>query len=196
MICEKSDSHSAEVAATYLKAGKIVIMPTDTVYGFSGIVDLNGNPFFCTDEKIRHIKGRSESKPFICLLSDVSELKTFTDDTIPQKVLSAWPGALTLIVKIKADSPLAHKMPTVAVRIPGDEWVRRVVRLCGAPIYSTSVNRSGKPVLSRISEIKSEFEAEANLIVQDGDKIGAQPSTLALLENGDVKIIRQGSVTL
>ena len=152
MICEKSDSHSAEVAATYLKAGKIVIMPTDTVYGFSGIVDLNGNPFFCTDEKIRHIKGRSESKPFICLLSDVSELKTFTDDTIPQKVLSAWPGALTLIVKIKADSPLAHKMPTVAFRIPGDEWVRRVVRLFGAPIYSkpiSSFKTATKSVRSR-----------------------------------------------
>ena len=93
MICEKCDKESISLCSSLLKEGKIVILPTDTVYGFSGIVDLKGNKSYCTDDTIRAIKGRSETKPLICLLSDVSELNQYTDDTIPQKILSAWPGA-------------------------------------------------------------------------------------------------------
>ena len=196
MTCEKSSKDSAKITASFLKQGKIVIMPTDTVYGFSGIVDLNGSPLFSTDDKIRKIKGRSETKPFICLLSSVDSLKDFTDDEIPEKILRAWPGALTAIVKIKASSPLAKIVPTMAFRIPGDEWAREVVRETGAPIYSTSVNRSGFPVLSALREIEKEFSSEADLIVQDGDKPNAIPSTIVSLDNGKITILRQGAVKI
>ena len=196
MICEKSDSNSAELAASSLKEGKIVILPTDTVYGFSGIVDLKGSRLYRTDEKIRAIKGRSESKPFICLLSDVSELEKYTSDVIPKKILSAWPGALTAIVRIKSTSELASMPETVAFRIPGDEWLRKIIARCDAPIYSTSVNRSGKSVLSHIADIEAEFSSEVDLIVRDGNKTGALPSTIVSIEDGEIKILRQGAIKL
>ena len=66
----------------------------------------------------------------------------------------------------------------------------------GVPIYSTSVNRSGQPVLDEVEAIKTEFGKEVDLIVNDGDKKGALPSTLVCLENGQVKVLRQGSVKL
>ena len=201
MILKKSDPTSIKETTATLCKGGIVIIPTDTVYGFSGIVDLKtAASQFETDAKIRAIKGRSETKPLIQLLARPEDLRLYTDDIIPDSLLSKWPGALTIIVHIKKDSPLAAsaipESSTVAFRCPGDEWLRKIISECGAPVFSTSVNRSGQPVLDTISEIKKEFGSEANLIIDDGDKKGALPSTLVTLEKGEIKILRQGSVEL
>ena len=201
MILKKSDPKSIEETASTLKAGGIVIIPTDTVYGFSGIVDLADDKVpFETDAKIRAIKGRAESKPLIQLIAKPEDIRLYTDDEIPPELLSKWPGALTIIVHIKKDSPLAAtaipQSGTVAFRCPGDEWLRKIIEKCGAPIFSTSVNCSGQPVLDTTSAISSEFGKEADLIIDDGDKKGALPSTLVTIENRAVKILRQGSVKI
>ncbi len=185
MIIKKTDENSAEKAAEILKKGGIVILPTDTVYGFSGIVDERA-----TDAKIRAIKGREETKPLIQLIAKPEDIFLHTDDQIPQKLLEKWPGALTIIVHNK------NTATTTAYRCPGDAWLRRVIEECGAPIYSTSVNRSGSPVLDTVQAIRNEFEAETNLIVDDGDKKNALPSTLVMLENGSIKVLRQGDVKI
>ena len=191
MIINKSDENSAELVAESLKKGEIVIIPTDTVYGFSGIVDEKAS----TDGKIRAIKGRAETKPLIQLIAKPEEILNHTDDKIPAKLLEKWPGALTIIVhnkKTKADGTI----PTTAYRCPGDAWLRHVIELAGAPIFSTSVNRSGCPVLDTVSAIRSEFENETALIVDDGGKKNALPSTLVMLENDSIKVLRQGYVKI
>ena len=201
LIKNKNDNDSIDVTASTIKAGGIVIIPTDTVYGFSGIVDIKSlKAHYETDAKIRAIKGRSESKPLIQLIAKPEDLRLYTDDEIPDTLLSKWPGALTIIVHIKEDSPLAaNAIPeshTVAFRCPGDAWLREIIKKCGAPIFSTSVNRSGQPVLDTEAAIKAEFENEVDLIINDGDKKGALPSTLVMLENGQIKVLRQGSVQI
>ena len=204
LIKNKSDSTSIEAAADTLKRGGIVIIPTDTVYGFSGIVDLKNAGTtanaYETDAKIRAIKGRAETKPLIQLIAKPEDLRLYTDDEIPDTLLSKWPGALTIIVHIKKDSPLAAtaipESETVAFRCPGDAWLREIIARCKAPVFSTSVNRSGQPVLDTTAAITSEFENEVDLIIDDGDKKGALPSTLVAIENGQVKVLRQGSVKI
>ena len=201
MILKKSDSTSIEQTAAILKNGGIVIIPTDTVYGFSGIVNLkNASAHFKTDANIRAIKGRAETKPLIQLIAKPEDIRLYTDDDIPSSLLAKWPGALTIIVHIKEDAPLdATAIPesrTVAFRCPGDEWLRKIIENCGAPVFSTSVNRSGQPVLDTTNSITSEFENEVDLIIDDGDKKGALPSTLVTIENGNVKVLRQGSVII
>ena len=186
-VIQKSDESSAEKTAQVLASGGVVIIPTDTVYGFSGIVG-NGS-----DDRIRAIKGRAETKPLIQLIACPEDLKKYTDDVIPEKLLQKWPGALTIIVKTKA-APDGSAASTIAFRCPGDQWLRKVISLCSAPIYSTSVNRSGQPVLDTQSSIIEEFQSEVDLIVKDGDKKGALPSTLVSITDGAVKILRQGSV--
>ena len=199
MIINKSDKDSEKATVEILKNGGIVILPTDTVYGFSGIVDSNttAQPY-STDAIIRSIKGRAETKPLIQLIAKPEDIKLYTDDTIPSALLAKWPGALTIIVHTKPDAPLSDqaRIPTIAFRCPGDQWLRNVIEQCGAPIYSTSVNRSGQPVLDTELSIAEEFSNEVDLIVNDGDKKGAVPSTLVSIENGIVKILRQGFVTL
>ena len=201
MIIKKADNSSIDQTAEALRNGGIVIIPTDTVYGFSGIVDLKtATTTFETDAKIRAIKGRAETKPLIQLIAKPEDLALYTDDDIPPALLSKWPGALTIIVHIKENSPLADtaipESRTVAFRCPGDEWLRKIIAECGAPIFSTSVNRSGQPVLDTSSAITSEFGSEVDLIIDDGDKKGALPSTLVTIEKGEVKILRQGSVKI
>lgn len=199
MILNKSDSSSIEKTVSTLKKGGIVIIPTDTVYGFSGIVDLKAAGWhYESDAKIRAIKGRAETKPLIQLIAKPEDIRLYTDDEIPAELLAKWPGALTIIVHIKNDSPLADtaipESRTVAFRCPGDEWLRKIIAECGAPIFSTSVNRSGQPVLDTNAAIASEFGSEVDLIIDDGDKKGALPSTLVAIENGQVKVLRQGSI--
>ncbi len=193
MICRKSDEVSAQIAADYIRRGKVVVLPTDTVYGFSGIVD--GRHYsYHTDKKIMEIKGREESKRFIQLISCPDDLKKYTRDVVPEELFSYWPGPLTIIVHTFAED---GNFETTAFRCPGDAWLRKVISICGAPIYSTSVNRSGSPVLDNIQQIKSEFGKEVELIVDDGDKKGGVPSTIVSIdESGKVNILRQGQICI
>ena len=179
-IISKSDPASATRTAQVLKAGGIVIIPTDTVYGFSGIVGQ-------TQEKIRAIKGRAETKPFIQLIATPQELANYTDDHVPDELLQKWPGALTIIVNDKRGG-------TTAFRCPGDSWLRSIIAQCGSPIYSTSVNRSGHPVLDTEHQIITEFAPQVSLIVTDGNKKGALPSTIVSVTTGQIQILRQGEV--
>ena len=193
MICRKSDEESALITADYLRRGKIVVLPTDTVYGFSGIVD--GRHYsFHTDQKIRELKGRSDEKPFIQLIANPVDLKKYTRDLVPDEILAKWPGALTIIVHTFL---AAGDRTTTAFRCPNDEWLRNVISLCGAPIFSTSVNRSGEPVLDNVQDIKNTFGSAISLIVDDGSKRGNVPSTIVRIEeDGCVTLVRSGAVTL
>ena len=196
MLLKKSDKDSVKITSDVLKKGGIVIIPTDTVYGFSGIAACTNKDGKTTDAVIREIKGRSETKPLIQLIAKPEDIRLYTDDEIPESLLSKWPGALTIIVNIKKSAPEYETLPTVAFRCPGDPWLRQIIENCNCPIYSTSVNRSGHPVLDEISAIVSEFENEVDLIIDDGHKKGAVPSTLVSIEANKVKVLRQGSVVI
>ena len=186
MKCLKSDFDSIKKCADSLKNAQVVIIPTDTVYGFSAIVDDESK----TKEKIQKIKGRGDEKPFIQLISSPEDIKKYTDDEIPSNLLNYWPGPLTIIVNDKRINS------TTAFRCPADEWLRKIIKECNAPIYSTSVNRSGNPILETENEILAEFNDEVDLFVLDGDKINALPSTIVSVCDGNFKIIRQGCLKI
>lgn len=185
MILLKSELSSIDLTVEKLKKGEIVIIPTDTVYGFSGIVDSN----YKTDLKIREIKGRDENKPFIQLISSVEDIFKYTKDKIPDFLLEKWPGALTIIVNDIYGG-------TTAFRCPGDKWLREIIKKVGFPLYSTSVNKSGSPILETTNDIINVFENDVSLIVDDGDKKNALPSTLVKIEKENFVILRQGSVKI
>lgn len=181
MRIQKKAPNSAVAAAAELKQGHIVIIPTDTIYGFSGLVGK-------TAEAIARIKGRAENKPFIALIAEPADIYRYTDIKIPEHILNLWPAPLTLIVPLKGQG-------TQAFRCPADEWLRNVVAAAGDAVYSTSVNRSGMPPLTDISTICREFEDSVALIV-DGGNLEGLPSTLVDLTSGTPRVLRQGSVVI
>jgi L-threonylcarbamoyladenylate synthase len=180
MIINKSDSDSEEKTAEILLNGKVAIIPTDTIYGFSGIVSE-------TEHKIRELKGRDEKKPFIQLLAKPEDVFLYTDARIPPELLAFWPGPLTIIVPASVN---------IAFRCPGDEWLRLVIAKTGKPLYSTSVNRTGQPPFSAITDIIREFEAKVPLIVAASDCVDSQPSTIVDITGGTCKVLREGSIKL
>lgn len=188
-VISRTEESTVDLVAQCIKDGGICVLPTDTVYGFSGIVPHS-------QSRIYAIKGRDEGKPFIQLLAKPKDIYRYTDVVIPEQLFSLWPGAVTIIVPVTQDD---GEKTTVAFRCPGDSWLRRIIDLVGAPIFSTSVNRSGQPVLGNVEAIYQEFSGEVELIV-GGDEIidsNAKPSTLVeLLSNGKCKILRQGSVVI
>lgn len=190
MMLRKSEKDSAERTSSIIKEGKIVIIPTDTVYGFSGIVSREESEF-STEKIIRKIKGRGEDKPFIELLSEPESIYNYTDHILPQEIFGRWPGPLTVIVENNARYKKITGRDTTAFRCPNDEWLRKVIMLCGSPIYSTSTNRSGERVLNSVAEIRAEFESEVELIVSDGDKAGVKPSAIVSFLGGKLKTIRE-----
>ena len=181
-LIKKSEPDSVKITADILKEGGVVIIPTDTVYGFSGMVP-------GTDDRIRAIKGRAETKPMIQLIAKPEDLAKYTSDNVPANLLQKWPGALTIIVNDKRGG-------TTAFRCPGDQWLRQVIAACVEPIYSTSVNRSGQPVLDSEEAIIKEFAGQVDLIVKDGDKKGAKPSTIVSITDGQINVLRQGDVRI
>ncbi|MGN0730083.1 L-threonylcarbamoyladenylate synthase [Treponema sp.] len=193
MICNK-DEKGIELASEFLREGKICVLPTDTVYGFSGIAENTGAPVFYTDSKIRKIKGRDCRKPFIQLVSSVEEVERYSACRIPDFLAQKWPGALTVIVPVNLC--FDERTENIAFRCPGDEWLRKLIEECGLPIYSTSANRSGQPILESARSIEEEFGDEVSLIVDGGEKKGGVPSTIVALEGSGWRVVRQGSVTV
>lgn len=190
MIILRSDSDSVECVSRVLLEGSVVVLPTDTVYGFSGVVPES-------EVLIRKIKGRDETKPFIQLIAEPEDIYRYTDEVLPDQLLAMWPGALTVIVPLKKRLITGEsEVTTVAFRCPGDGWLRQIIKAVGKPIYSTSVNRSGQPVLPSVLEIDKEFGGEVKLIVDGGSTENALPSTLVKFEKGKCIILRQGDVCI
>ena len=184
MILKKSEPNVIATVKNALLENKIVIIPTDTVYGFSGIVP--GSDF-----AIRAIKGRDEVKPFIQLISKPEDIEKYSDTKIPHEIKKHMPGPLTVIVKNKFDDG------TTAFRCPDDTWLQKLISECNCPLYSTSTNRSGEPILNTIAEIEKEFATEVFCIVDgDLDTTTSIPSTIVDITGDEIKVIRQGSVIL
>ena len=181
MRIQKKAPNSAALVAAELNQEHIVIIPTDTIYGFSGLIGK-------TADSIARIKGREENKPFIALIAEPADIYRYTDIKIPEHILNLWPAPLTLIVPLKGHG-------TQAFRCPADEWLRSVVAAAGDAVYSTSVNRSGTPPLTDINTICCEFEDSVSLIVDSGNLEGL-PSTLVDLTSGTPRILRQGAVVI
>ena len=190
MIILRSDGNSVEFVSRVLLEGSVVVLPTDTVYGFSGVVPES-------EDVIRKIKGRDETKPFIQLIAEPEDIYRYTDEVLPDQLLALWPGALTVIVPLKKILITGEsEVTTVAFRCPGDGWLRQIIKAVGKPIYSTSVNRSGQPVLSSVIKKKKKIGGEVKLIVDGGSTENALPSTLVKFEKGKCIILRQGDVCI
>lgn len=174
----KDDPDAQEAVVDALKSGKVLVLPADTIYGLSAAVGKE------TDDRIREIKGRPGNKPFLQLgtLPIVERLCE-----VPSEVKAAWPCPLTCVLKNRDGSG------TTAFRVPADPWLRDVIEKVGRPIYSTSVNRSGKPALTDIESIAKSYASLVDMIVVSGSRQGNVPSTLIDCTVRPFKVLRQGA---
>lgn len=144
--------------------GKILIYPTDTVYGIGGDAL---NPTLV--KKIRRIKGMDESKPVSVMMSDLNMIEEYCEVGLWEEIIlkKYLPGPFTFILKKRKDLPVS-KDKTIGVRVPEFEFCNRLSEEVGKPIISTSANRAGEPAPTTFQEIEKKVLEAADVAVDRG----------------------------
>ncbi len=146
-----------ENACNFLKEGKPILLPTDTVIGLCIAVDFSDTPRIIND-----IKGSPKDKPIAWLVSGKSDVEKYCID-VPyyawELIEDKWPGALTLILKV-SDSVKPNfqgKDGSIALRCPDSQICQKVIEKLGCPLVASSANLSGKNTASYYEEIDKDL---------------------------------------
>jgi L-threonylcarbamoyladenylate synthase len=174
-----------------IASGGVGFMPSDTTYGLSALAA--SRPAV---EKVHKLKERSSHKPFIVLISDLSQLEGLGVSLEGVKpALPYWPGALTIICEApSAPAYLEYGTESLAVRLPGDEKIRDLIAKTG-PIISTSANIEGQPIIQSADRAHEVFGDNLDFYVNAG-VIGNLPSTIVKNVDGRLVVVRQGTVKI
>lgn len=194
---ENPNAKEIEKVVKVLKAGGLVIYPTDTVYGLG--CDIMNSKALEKIAKIKGIKIEKAKLSFIC--NDLSHLSDYVKqiDSPTFKILkSALPGPYTFILPGSNNLPkIFKKKKTVGIRIPDNNIIRTLVKELGNPIVSTSI-RDDDDILEYTTDPELIFEKWNNLVdvVIDGGYGGNEGSTIVDLTDSYPEVIREGKGSL
>lgn len=192
---EKYSRQSVIDAAELLKAGKLVAIPTETVYGLAANA-LN-------EKAVANIflaKGRPQDNPLIVHISDMSMLPPLVceiPDIAKRLAEQFWPGPLTMIFS-KADiipNVTSGGLDTVAIRMPESEAARVIIKECGFPLAAPSANLSGKPSPTTAAHVFGDMNGKIPLIVDGGECSVGVESTVVCFKGDMIHILRPGGIT-
>lgn len=176
-----------------LNEGKVIAFPTDTVYGLGCVYD-NQKAI----EKIKDIKGRSESKPLPMMVADYKQLNGIAqlDENAIKLFQTLTPGALTLILNKDEKLPafVNNGFNTIAIRIPNDAFILSVIKKLNKPMLVTSANRSDYPTGTSMEEVFEQIPNEIDYVVE-GACVSKVSSTIIDLTK-ELKLIREGEIKL
>ena len=185
------DDDAARIeAVALLRAGRIVAVPTDTVYGIAADLRLPDGI-----ERLFAAKGRPPEKAVAVLLADAAQAEVLGVVGPAARVLADrfWPGGLTLVLPARASAALppilAAGTPTIGVRVPDHPAPRALAAALG-PLPTTSANRSGEPDARDAAEI-AERLGDAIALVLDGGPIRGGPASTVVDCSGDLPVIRR-----
>lgn len=181
--------------AEAIREGKLVIFPTETVYGIgANAID---------EEAVRNIyiaKGRASDNPLIAHISDIKKLDDLVLEVgeIERKLIkNFWPGPLTIVFNKKPIVPdiITGGLDTVAVRMPSNEIAHKLIEYSNCPIAAPSANISGKPSGTQIEDIIEELDGKVEYIIDNGKvDIGVESTVIRVVDNV-VHILRPGKIT-
>ncbi len=161
-----------EGALAALRAGRAVILPTDTVYGLCALPE--------HEDVLYEIKGRDRSKPVALLAADVEAL------------VAAVPGLDRPVLEMYFPGPYTLIVGKVGVRVPNlPAAAADVVRAVGV-VAATSANLSGGPDPRRVEEIPEEIRSACGAIIDAGELPGV-PSTVIELTGAEPRVVRRGA---
>lgn len=171
--------------------GGVLAIPTESSYGLGADPR---NP--AGVEAVYRIKERERGKPLPVVVADLGQLRDLGIDPglpILETLSALWPAPLTAVLPIARPLPAAAGEPTLAVRIPAHDGLRRLLAELGHGLTATSANRSGEaPRLD--PEGVAELLAGTEAVVVDGGILpGGPPSTLVAIEASGPVVLRTGS---
>lgn len=184
-----------EKAAGILRAGGLVAIPTETVYGLAANA-LDG----AAVSAIFAAKGRPQDNPLISHIASMDMLGMVAGHVPPQAQRLAecfWPGPLTMVLPVRDLVPkrTTAGLDTVAVRCPKTAATRELIRLAGVPIAAPSANRSGKPSTTTAAHVLHDMDGRIEAILDGGPcEVGVE-STIVDLTGERPRLLRPGGVT-
>jgi tRNA threonylcarbamoyl adenosine modification protein (Sua5/YciO/YrdC/YwlC family) len=192
---EAPERHVVDYAASFIKRGRVVGVPTDTFYG------LSADPFnLSAIERVFQIKGRAETKALPILVNSIEQAVTLVRD-VPDQFLNLahklWPGALTMVLKANHRLPLkvTGNSGNVALRWPNSRVITALIEASDGPITGTSANLSGFPSCTNAQQIVKQLGDRLSLILDSGDTGGMLASTIVRLDGEDWSIVREGALS-
>jgi L-threonylcarbamoyladenylate synthase len=179
-------------AAVAIAAGKLVGVPTETVYGVACAL---------TDEAIEHLlrtKGRPPQKGITVLVDSLDQAAALADVPVAARRLADrfWPGPLTLVLRARAEAGLPMLLTgprfTIGLRLPDHEVPRALARALG-PLPLTSANRSGEPDATDAEGVVDALGDAVEVVIDAGPSSGGVPSTVVAIEETEPE--REGGET-
>ena len=183
-------------AAAYLRAGRLVAFPTETVYGL-GVHALDA-------EAVRRLfaaKGRPATDPLIVHVGSLDAARPLLA-VVPAHAqpLAArfWPGPLTLVVPRSAAVPdeVTAGLDTVAIRVPAHPVARALIDAAGIPIAAPSANLFSRPSPTTAAHVLEDLDGRIDALLDAGSTMVGVESTVLDLSSGTPSILRPGAVTL
>lgn len=184
-----------EQATMLLRAGKLVAIPTETVYGLGADAK---NPEAV--QKIYAVKGRPSSNPLIIHIPSAEAMSDFAKN-IPADAWTLakrfWPGPLTLILEKHPEVPsiTTGGQDTVALRVPNHPLTLQLLGSFGGGVAAPSANRYGRISPTTTEHVRSEFGSEVDYILEGGPCAIGIESTIVYLSSQAPIILRQGSIS-
>jgi len=174
-------------AAEFIRAGKLVAFPTETVYGL-GANALDAEAV----RKTYEAKGRPSDNPLILHVSSVKMAENVVHiNEMARKLMEKfWPGPLTLVLPAKEIVPLATRggLETAAIRMPDNRIALELIRQTDLPLSAPSANRSGRPSPTDARTVREDLGDKVAMILDGGEtKIGVESTVLDV--TGDFPVL-------
>ena len=178
-----------------LEKGNIGILPTDTVYGI-GCDSLNIHAL----KNLYDIKNRNSNKPICILVSSINMAKKFIKKVNPieEKLMEIfWPGSLTIVFNKSDIVPdlLTSNLNTIGIRMPDNNLCLNIINKFGNPIAMSSANISDNSPDKDLNSLLIDFDNKVDFIVSNEEPNNNIPSTIVKVENNQIRILREGSIT-
>jgi L-threonylcarbamoyladenylate synthase len=177
-----------------LRAGGLVAMPTDTVYGIGvALAAEDGLP------RLFAAKDRPLDRAIVLLVADLEQAASVGVLSAAARLLAErfWPGGLTLVLPqaqgARLPAVLTAGTSTIGVRLPDHESPRALARALG-PLPVTSANLSGRPDARDAAQVLAQLGARIDLVLDDGPARGGVPSTVVDCSGDQPRILRSGAI--
>jgi L-threonylcarbamoyladenylate synthase len=183
-------------AALLIRAGEPVAVPTETVYGLAA--DATDTHAVAA---IYSAKGRPSFNPLIVHVAhmDMARALAHFSTTADRLAARFWPGPLTMVLPVRADSGLSHLvtagLPTVALRVPAHPAMRALIRESGRPLAAPSANRSGSISPTRAEHVLASLNGKVRMVLDEGPTSEGLESTIAAPEPDRIRLLRPGPIT-
>ncbi len=183
-------------AAQAIKNGKLVVFPTETVYGI-GANALDAQAVL----QIFAAKGRPADNPLIVHIANLKQLSQITQGELCEiergLIERFWPGPLTLILPKAADVPdaVTAGLTTVAVRMPDHEVAQNLILEAGTPVAAPSANISGRPSPTSDQDLDPRLLEKVEVVIPAGKTKFGLESTVVQVKEEKIHILRPGAIT-